>query len=75
MIDSSLSFCYSRKFVTFGYIYISWRHSQIPQFFSRLREYEFNIDSSTKRGPEVERIYFLIIEMARKSCGFGISVG
>ncbi|XP_057436357.1 sulfate transporter 4.1, chloroplastic-like isoform X1 [Lotus japonicus] len=30
----------------------------------RLREYELDVDSSTGRGPEVERIYFVIIEMA-----------
>jgi hypothetical protein len=33
----------------------------------RLREYEVDVDRSTSRGPEVERIYFVIIEMARKS--------
>ncbi|KAF5188678.1 Sulfate transporter, partial [Thalictrum thalictroides] len=30
----------------------------------RLREYEINIDGATKRGPRVDRIYFVIIEMA-----------
>ncbi|XP_062155383.1 probable sulfate transporter 4.2 isoform X2 [Alnus glutinosa] len=30
----------------------------------RLREYEVDVDRSTSRGPEVERIYFVIIEMA-----------
>ncbi|OVA03550.1 STAS domain [Macleaya cordata] len=30
----------------------------------RLQEYEVNTDGGTKRGPEVERIYFVIIEMA-----------
>ena len=35
-------------------------------FLLRLREYEYEIDVSTSRGPEVERIYFVIIEMARK---------
>ncbi|ESR49353.1 hypothetical protein CICLE_v10030847mg [Citrus x clementina] len=32
----------------------------------RLREYEVDVDRSTRRGPEVERIYFVILEMARK---------
>ncbi|KAL9297428.1 hypothetical protein ACSQ67_023324 [Phaseolus vulgaris] len=30
----------------------------------RLREYEVDVDSSKSRGPEVERIYFVILEMA-----------
>ncbi|KAL4556851.1 hypothetical protein LXL04_035016 [Taraxacum kok-saghyz] len=30
----------------------------------RLREYELEVDQSSKRGPEVERIYFVILEMA-----------
>ncbi|XP_077214484.1 putative sulfate transporter 4.2 isoform X2 [Tasmannia lanceolata] len=30
----------------------------------RLREYELNVDGAIKHGPEVERIYFVIIEMA-----------
>ncbi|CAL0314658.1 unnamed protein product [Lupinus luteus] len=30
----------------------------------RLREYEVAVDTSTRRGPEVERIYFVILEMA-----------
>ncbi|KAK9126897.1 hypothetical protein Scep_015743 [Stephania cephalantha] len=30
----------------------------------RLREFEVTIDGTTKRGPEVERIYFVILEMA-----------
>ncbi|KAK9070506.1 hypothetical protein SSX86_010908 [Deinandra increscens subsp. villosa] len=30
----------------------------------RLREYELVVDQSCKRGPEVERIYFVILEMA-----------
>lgn len=33
----------------------------------RLREYEIGVDRSTSRGPEVERVYFVIIEMARMS--------
>jgi hypothetical protein len=33
-----------------------------------LREYEVVVDSYTRRGPEVERINFVIIEMARKCC-------
>lgn len=32
----------------------------------RLREYEVDVDRSKRRGPEVERIYFVILEMARK---------
>ena len=34
---------------------------------SRLREYELNASGSSKHGPEPERIYFVIIEMACKS--------
>ncbi|XP_052623164.1 sulfate transporter 4.1, chloroplastic [Lactuca sativa] len=30
----------------------------------RLRKYELEVDQSCKRGPEVERIYFVILEMA-----------
>ncbi|PSS34558.1 Sulfate transporter 4.1 like [Actinidia chinensis var. chinensis] len=30
----------------------------------RLREFEFEVDKSTKRGPEVEKVYFVIIELA-----------
>ncbi|KAI4351112.1 hypothetical protein L6164_005497 [Bauhinia variegata] len=30
----------------------------------RLREYELDVDSSKRHGPEVERIYFVILEMA-----------
>ncbi|XP_058182415.1 sulfate transporter 4.1, chloroplastic-like isoform X2 [Rhododendron vialii] len=30
----------------------------------RLREFELEVDNSTKRGPDVERVYFVIIEMA-----------
>ncbi|KAK7394251.1 hypothetical protein VNO78_14773 [Psophocarpus tetragonolobus] len=30
----------------------------------RLRDYEVDVDSSKSRGPEVERIYFVILEMA-----------
>ncbi|MED6144695.1 putative sulfate transporter 4.2 [Stylosanthes scabra] len=30
----------------------------------RLREYELDVVNSTRRGPEVERIYFVILEMA-----------
>ncbi|XP_068637279.1 probable sulfate transporter 4.2 [Aristolochia californica] len=38
--------------------------ANISYIKDRLREFEINIDGSTKRGPEVERIYFVIIEMA-----------
>lgn len=37
-------------------------------FYIRLREYEVVVDSATRRGPEVERISFVILEMARKCC-------
>ncbi|KAF7131990.1 hypothetical protein RHSIM_Rhsim09G0158600 [Rhododendron simsii] len=30
----------------------------------RLREFELEVDNSTKRGPDVERVYFVIVEMA-----------
>ncbi|CAI0411456.1 unnamed protein product [Linum tenue] len=30
----------------------------------RLRDYEVNVDNSIRRGPEVERIYFVILEMS-----------
>ncbi|KAJ6909506.1 hypothetical protein NC652_020473 [Populus alba x Populus x berolinensis] len=33
----------------------------------RLREYEVDADKSSRRGPEVEKIYFVILEMSRKS--------
>jgi hypothetical protein len=36
------------------------------ELYIRLREYEVVVDSSTRRGPEVERINFVILEMARK---------
>ncbi|KAF6148854.1 hypothetical protein GIB67_014225 [Kingdonia uniflora] len=38
--------------------------ANISYIKERLQEYEIDIDGSTKRGPEVERIYFVIIEMA-----------
>ncbi|XP_027185401.1 sulfate transporter 4.1, chloroplastic-like [Coffea eugenioides] len=38
--------------------------ANISYIKDRLREYEYEIDVSTSRGPEVERIYFVIIEMA-----------
>lgn len=38
--------------------------ANISYIKDRLREYEVNIEGSTKRGPEVERNYFVIIEMA-----------
>ncbi|RWR76843.1 STAS domain-containing protein [Cinnamomum micranthum f. kanehirae] len=38
--------------------------ANISYIKDRLREYEVNIEGSTKRGPEVERIYFVIIEMS-----------
>lgn len=38
--------------------------ANISYIKDRLREYELDIDKSTRRGPEVERVYFVIIEMA-----------
>ncbi|KAF3433777.1 hypothetical protein FNV43_RR24880 [Rhamnella rubrinervis] len=38
--------------------------ANISYIKDRLREYEVDVDRSTKRGPEVERIYFVILEMA-----------
>uniref|UniRef100_A0A7N0V3R3 STAS domain-containing protein n=2 Tax=Kalanchoe fedtschenkoi TaxID=63787 RepID=A0A7N0V3R3_KALFE len=42
--------------------------ANISHIKDRLREYETTVDKSTRRGPEVERVYFVIIEMARKLC-------
>ncbi|XP_054787738.1 sulfate transporter 4.1, chloroplastic-like isoform X2 [Prosopis cineraria] len=39
--------------------------ANISYIKDRLREYEADADRSTRRGPEVERIYFVILEMAR----------
>ncbi|XVF23792.1 hypothetical protein REPUB_Repub13aG0069700 [Reevesia pubescens] len=38
--------------------------ANISYIKDRLREYEVVVDKSTRHGPEVERIYFLILEMA-----------
>ncbi|KAH7537295.1 hypothetical protein FEM48_Zijuj03G0077500 [Ziziphus jujuba var. spinosa] len=38
--------------------------ANISYIKDRLREYEVDVDRSAKRGPEVERIYFVILEMA-----------
>ncbi|MCI06678.1 sulfate/bicarbonate/oxalate exchanger and transporter sat-1, partial [Trifolium medium] len=38
--------------------------ANISYIKDRLREYEVVVDSYTRRGPEVERINFVIIEMA-----------
>ncbi|GAV77066.1 Sulfate_transp domain-containing protein/STAS domain-containing protein/Sulfate_tra_GLY domain-containing protein [Cephalotus follicularis] len=38
--------------------------ANISYIKDRLRKYELDVDKSTRHGPEVERIYFLIIEMA-----------
>lgn len=38
--------------------------ANISYIKDRLREYEVVVDSSTRRGPEVERINFVILEMA-----------
>ncbi|XP_021295781.1 sulfate transporter 4.1, chloroplastic-like isoform X2 [Herrania umbratica] len=37
--------------------------ANISYIKDRLREYEVVVDKSTRRGPEVERIYFVILEM------------
>lgn len=34
---------------------------------TRLREYETEDDGSIKRGPEVTKVHFVIVEMARES--------
>ncbi|ERN05937.1 sulfate transporter 4.1, chloroplastic [Amborella trichopoda] len=38
--------------------------ANISYIKDRLREYEINTEGFTKRGPEVEKIYFAVIEMA-----------
>ncbi|CAN6471254.1 unnamed protein product [Victoria cruziana] len=38
--------------------------ANISYIKERLREYEINDEGTTKRGPEVEKVYFVIIEMA-----------
>ncbi|KAK1570924.1 hypothetical protein Q3G72_009111 [Acer saccharum] len=38
--------------------------ANISYIKDRLREYEVDVDKSTRRGPEVERIYFVILEMS-----------
>ncbi|XP_052188214.1 sulfate transporter 4.1, chloroplastic-like isoform X2 [Diospyros lotus] len=38
--------------------------ANISYIKDRLREFEFEVDGPAKRGPEVERVYFVIIEMA-----------
>ncbi|XP_041000401.1 probable sulfate transporter 4.2 isoform X1 [Juglans microcarpa x Juglans regia] len=38
--------------------------ANISYIKERLREYEIVVDRSTSRGPDVERVYFVIIEMA-----------
>lgn len=38
--------------------------ANISYIKDRLREYELNVLGTTKRGPDVERIYFVIIEMS-----------
>ncbi|KAJ4848158.1 Sulfate transporter 4.1, chloroplastic [Turnera subulata] len=38
--------------------------ANISYIKDRLREYEVDVDKSTKRGPEVGRIYFVILEMS-----------
>ncbi|KAG8645121.1 hypothetical protein MANES_10G037500v8 [Manihot esculenta] len=38
--------------------------ANISYIKDRLREYELGVDKSTRHGPEVERIYFVILEMS-----------
>ncbi|KAB1217978.1 Sulfate transporter 4.1, chloroplastic [Morella rubra] len=38
--------------------------ANISYIKDRLREYEVDVDRSTSRGPEVERVYFVILEMS-----------
>ncbi|WOG96229.1 hypothetical protein DCAR_0415563 [Daucus carota subsp. sativus] len=38
--------------------------ANISYIKDRLREYELEIDEPTRRGPELERVYFVILEMA-----------
>ncbi|OAY46018.1 sulfate transporter 4.1, chloroplastic isoform X1 [Manihot esculenta] len=38
--------------------------ANISYIKDRLREYELDVDKSTRRGPEVERIYFVILELS-----------
>ncbi|KAI4302377.1 hypothetical protein MLD38_038129 [Melastoma candidum] len=38
--------------------------ANISYIKDRLREYEIEVDRSTKRGPEVDRVYFVILELA-----------
>ncbi|KAF2295969.1 hypothetical protein GH714_035447 [Hevea brasiliensis] len=38
--------------------------ANISYIKDRLREYELDVDKSTRHGPEVERIYFVILEMS-----------
>ncbi|OWM70101.1 sulfate transporter 4.1, chloroplastic-like isoform X4 [Punica granatum] len=38
--------------------------ANISYIKDRLREYELEVDRSTRRGPEVDRVYFVILEMA-----------
>ncbi|KAK3005808.1 hypothetical protein RJ639_016274 [Escallonia herrerae] len=38
--------------------------ANISYIKDRLREFEFEVDGSKRRGPEVERVYFVILELA-----------
>lgn len=38
--------------------------ANISHIKDRLREYEIEVDKSARRGPEVDRVYFVILEMA-----------
>ncbi|XP_021910367.1 sulfate transporter 4.1, chloroplastic-like [Carica papaya] len=44
--------------------------ANISYIKDRLREYEVVVDKSARRGLEVERIYFVILELSRKSYSF-----
>ncbi|KAJ9684117.1 hypothetical protein PVL29_016557 [Vitis rotundifolia] len=49
--------------------------ANISYIKERLQEYEIKNDGSTRRGPEVERVYFVILEMSRKySLGRSFSI-
>jgi len=48
-------------------IHIKNQHNNTMFRNCRLREYEVAIDKHTSKGPDMERIYFVILEMSRKS--------
>lgn len=59
-----------RKFKPQSYLLLIFlMHFNIitPTCVVRLREYEHNLSGTANRGPDVGRIYFVILEMSRKS--------